>query len=658
LKDTAKNGGGNYYEAYNAASLANALNAAISAVLNATYSFATPVVPSTGTSGNGRAYLASFQSNPSHPFWKGYLKAYNRDSNGLIPVDANGLPLATALAWEGGQQLSTTADTSRTVYTAISGARANFTDSNSSITNTMLNASSSTEKNNIIDFLRGLDTYDEDDDGITSEQRQWKLGDIFHSTPALVTPPFLFTTDTSYNTFKTTSSVAGRPTVLLAGANDGMMHAIRESDGAELWSYIPPDLLDNVKDLTAAIAQHEFYVDSSPIVADVKIGATPAWKTAAVFGLRRGGRQYYGLDITDTASPGVLWSTPFTDSKIGETWSEPAIGKVRMSGGGEKWVAFVGGGYDTGQNNNTGKVFYVIDMADGSKLWEYYKSGSPTDDKQYMNFSLASNPTAVDLDNDGFIDHMYIGDVGGQLWKFDVSAAATLSGGLVTNWTGKRVFAAASSQTNPPAAGEYYPAQGIYGAPTLAYDADGNLWVFFGTGDRNHPMSTSTNRFYGFKDDPNNMTNGSVVTESSLVNRTNNTGTVTQGWYIVLASTEKVLAAADVFNKTVLFTTFTPTTAVTCGAGGGSAKLYAVNMLNGDAAVNLANGVVLEPGQSASANAEAIGTGIPSKPVVVMKVTGGSATSWAVTGTTDQQITNSPVPTGPLKQLVGWREVF
>src|SRR5258706_2228715 len=102
LKDTAKNGGGNYYEAYNAASLENALNATISAVLNATYSFATPVVPSTGTSGNPRAYLASFQSNPSHPFWKGFLKAYNRDSNGLIPIYANGIPLATAQAWVAG----------------------------------------------------------------------------------------------------------------------------------------------------------------------------------------------------------------------------------------------------------------------------------------------------------------------------------------------------------------------------------------------------------------------------------------------------------------------------------------------------------------------------------------------------------------------------
>ena len=73
-----------------------------------------------------------------------------------------------------------------------------------------------------------------------------------------------------------------------------------------------------------------------------------------------------------------------------------------------------------------------------------------------MNFSIPAAPTVVDLNNDGYIDRVYIGDVGGQLWKFDVAptGGATLSGSLITNWTGKRLFAAASSQTNPPAAGE------------------------------------------------------------------------------------------------------------------------------------------------------------------------------------------------------------
>jgi type IV pilus assembly protein PilY1 len=664
LQTVAKNGGGNFYQADNAADLEKVLQAAINQILAATFSFATPVVPTTGTTGSTRAYLASFQSNPSRPFWRGYLKAYNRDANGLIPVDANGVPLSSAVAWDAGQQLSTKAASSRTIYTAISGSRQNFTTGNANITNGMLNAASSGERDNIINFSRGIDAYDENDNFNTTEDRQWKLGDIFHSTPVLIQPPFLVSNDSSYTTFKTSN--AGRPTVLLAGANDGMLHAFLESDGSEQWAFIAPDQLDNLKDLTATIAPHEFYVDGSPIAADVKIGATPTWKTVALFGERRGGRYYHALDMTDTTNPQYMWS--FTDSKIGETWSDPAIGKIKMSDGSSKFVAFVGGGFDTGQNNNSGKAFFVIDLADGTKLWEYFKPGSVTDDRQYMNFSLAAPPMAVDLNNDGYVDRVYIGDVGGQLWKFDLSTPAMLSGGIISNWNpaqvGKRLFAAAISQANPPAAGEYYPAQAIYVSPTLARDSANNLWIFFGTGDRNHPNNTSSNRFYGIKDTTEqsngtaNMANGSTLTETSLTNLTSGSGTVTQGWYIILNNNEKVLAAADVFNYVVYFTTFTPVATVSCTTGGGDAKMYSVNVTTGDAALNLTTGTVLAPGQAALAMANTIGTGIPSKPIIIMSPSGNQATPYVIAGTTNQQLPSIPVPPIAVRRLVGWREVF
>jgi type IV pilus assembly protein PilY1 len=664
LKETAAKGGGTLFQAENAAELEKALQAAISKILAATFSFATPVVPTTGTAGNTRAYLASFQSNPSRPFWRGYLKAYNRDANGLIPVDANGVPLDSAIAWDAGQQLSAKTASSRAIYTVIAGTRHDFTISNSSITNGMLNASSGSEKDNIINFIRGVDTFDEDADADSSEQRQWKLGDIFHSTPVLIRPPFLLINDSSYNTFK--SSNGNRTTVLVAGANDGTLHAFSETDGAEKWAFIPPDVLDNLKDLTEAIGSHEFYVDGSPIAADVKIGATPTWKTIVIFGQRRGGRNYYALDITDTTNPLYMWG--LTDSRMGETWSEPAIGKIKMADGSSKYVAFVGGGYDTATNNNSGKAVYVIDVEDGTKLWEYYKPGTVSDDRQYMNFSVAASPMAVDLNNDGYIDRVYIGDVGGQLWKFDVSTPATISGGAITNWspaqTGKRLFVGAASQPNPPASGEYYPAQAIYAAPALAFDSAKNLWVYFGTGDRNHPNNTGSNRFYGIKDTTEqnngtaNITNGSAFTEASLTNVTTGTGTVTQGWYIILNSNEKVLAAADVFNNTVFFTAFTPAATVSCTGGGGDARLYAVNLTTGDAAINLATAGVLPGGTSALAAAKTIGTGIPSRPIIIMSESGNRATPYVITGTTNQQISNTQIPQIAVRRLVGWREVF
>jgi type IV pilus assembly protein PilY1 len=405
--------------------------------------------------------------------------------------------------------------------------------------------------------------------------------------------------------------------------------------------------------LPSTSADLSYYVDSSPVAADIKISG--AWKTIVVFGQRRGGKSYYALDVSNTLVPAYLWS--FTDSKMGETWSEMAIGKVKISDGTEKFVGFVGGGYDTGQNNDSGKAFFAVDLATGSKLWEYYKDGT-LDDRQYMGFSLAAAPTAVDTNGDGYVDRVYIGDVGGQLWKFDIPVAGTtLSSGVATNWTGKRLFAAAPSQTNPPATGEYYPAQAIYVPPVLALDASGGLWVYFGTGDRNHPNNTATNRFYGVKD-TTTMSNGSVLTETNLTDVTSGSGSPTQGWYIRLANNEKVLAAADVFNKFVAFSTFTPTTAVACGSGGGTAKLYAVNMMEGDAGVNLDTGAVVAADQSAATFAKVVGTGIPSRPFVTIRQSGVTGIPSVITGTTNQQLTSNPFPPVTLRRLARWREVF
>ena len=116
LQQTATNGGGTFFSTNDSAQLERALQDAISQILAATFSFATPVVPTTGTSGVARAYLASFQSNPTRPFWRGYLKAYNRDADGLIQVDANGIPLVSALAWDAGEQLSTKSAASRSIF--------------------------------------------------------------------------------------------------------------------------------------------------------------------------------------------------------------------------------------------------------------------------------------------------------------------------------------------------------------------------------------------------------------------------------------------------------------------------------------------------------------------------------------------------------------
>src|SRR5438445_13549291 len=213
---------------------------------------------------------------------------------------------------------------SRTNYTTINGNQQEFTTANTAIKSKVLGVQGKATANQVIAFIRGVDTFDENNNGNVTEDRSWKLGDIFHSTPVLVTPPLLALNDSSYQAFKQAN--ASRTKVLIAGANDGMLHAFRESDGTELWAFIPEDQLDDLNNATVTFGVHPYFVDGSPIAADVKIGG--AWKTIVVFGLRRGGTTYYALDITDTTSPMYMWT--FTDPKMGETWSETAIGKVKI----------------------------------------------------------------------------------------------------------------------------------------------------------------------------------------------------------------------------------------------------------------------------------------------------------------------------------------
>jgi type IV pilus assembly protein PilY1 len=643
LTQVATNGGGRFFDAANSEELKNSLQAALSEIITASYAFTAPIIPTTSVGGGPRAYYASFQPDAARPFWQGSLAAYTRNAAGLIPVDANGIPDPAARAWDAGTMLAAKAPASRTLFTVVAGAHQNFVKTNATITPALVGLTTTTDRDRLVDFLRGVDSYDDDGDGDKTESRGWKLGDIYHSTPVVVGPPATPSTDPTYAAFR--AARATRTRVLLVGANDGMLHAFRESDGDELWAFIPPDLLGKLKELRPIVATHPYFVDGNPVVTDIKVGAT--WKTIVVFGERSGGTRYHALDVTDTTAPTYLWS--FSDARLGETWSEPAIGRVKMADGTTRTLAFVGGGYDSVNNNAKGKAVFAIDLATGQKIWEYVAGSG---DSAYLNFSVAAAPVAADLDGNGFLDRVYVGDVGGQLWKFDISAAATLSGSLVNNWAGKRFFVAASAQANPPAAGPYLPAQGIFERPALAYDGQGHLWVFIGTGDRDHPNATSSNRFYGIKDDTT-MAPSSHLVEADLVDASHTQTTIDQGWYLPLQAREKSLASPVVYDDVVYFSTYTSNAAATCTNPSGVAKSYAVQLERGDAAIDWSTGAGLT-GENASAPSESIGGGIPSTPQVVQ----GSPNDSFLVGTTDGQIENDERPSAVRKHLRYWKETY
>ena len=185
-------------------------------------------------------------------------------------------------------------------------------------------------------------------------------------------------------------------------------------------------------------------------------------------GLRMGGRSYYALDLSDLDSPSLKFhinpdaavttdangtTIPDTNnalSYMGQSWSKPTLAYVKF-GGIKKLVMFVGGGYDAGYENAAynqstttggGAGVYMFDANNGNLLWwtsanataakgaEAFTdaSASTTDASASainMKYSVVSQINAIDRDNDGLVDNLYFGDLGGQAFRVDLNNAAT-----------------------------------------------------------------------------------------------------------------------------------------------------------------------------------------------------------------------------------------
>lgn len=143
--------------------------------------------------------------------------------------------------------------------------------------------------------------------------RSQPLGAIIGSTPALMDPPSLDPPpDEDYGFPDAAGSYANlhkdRRAMIFVGANDGMIHAIDARTGYEVWAFVPFNLLPKLRALRdgQAVEQFDYFNDSSPKVAEVKVGG--AWKTMLIVGQGYGGTFYQAFDVTQ-AGMGVAPST-------------------------------------------------------------------------------------------------------------------------------------------------------------------------------------------------------------------------------------------------------------------------------------------------------------------------------------------------------------
>lgn len=134
--------------------------------------------------------------------------------------------------------------------------------------------------------------------------RSQPIGAIVGSTPAIMDAPSLDPPpDTDYGSVQQVGSYAevhqNRRSIIFFGANDGMIHAVDARTGYEVWAFIPYNLLPKLQALTdgQSVEQFDYFVDSSPKIAEVKVGGN--WRTMLVIGQSYGGTFYQSFDVTE-----------------------------------------------------------------------------------------------------------------------------------------------------------------------------------------------------------------------------------------------------------------------------------------------------------------------------------------------------------------------
>lgn len=279
----------------------------------------------------------------------------------------------------------------------------------------------------IINFLRGQSQHEDESENTWKLYRDRKhvLGDIVNAAPVYVRkPPFAYSDD-NYAQFAALN--ASRQSVVYAGANDGMLHAFNADTGAELWAFIPATVIPQLYKLAdkSYANNHRFYVDGPIVIGDycpIASCAANQWKTILVGGLGKGGRAYYALDVTNPASPVLLWE--FTDNNLGYTFGNPVITKVNG-----QWVVIVASGYNNNAANEGGPSgdgkgrLFVLQASNGTKLAEIITDG--TTDPSLSGIAKISN-WVDDTIHDNSTEHVYGGDLGGNVWRFNVLSNTSL----------------------------------------------------------------------------------------------------------------------------------------------------------------------------------------------------------------------------------------
>lgn len=379
----------------------------------------------------------------------------------------------------------------------------------------------------LINWVRGYK------DG-ASTKKDWLLGAIDHSVPAVQTPPSLpawyygtATTRAERESFwNFLEAQKSRQTLVYAGARDGMLHAFDGGEfsfedntatagitehrgyfsdygtGEELWAFIPANLIPRLKNNVLQGNDHAF-VDASPALADVYTDG--AWRTVLLCAQGNGGDTVFALDVADPYNPKFMWE--FADPDLFRSRSSPSIGKIGriLVDGQAVWVAF----FVSGKTYNAALLpsIYIINVADGSVVKRVMLDA----DASGVGGVPSGQPSIVDSDGNGYIDRLYIGTDKGFLYKVNIPDDPDAVEFEISNCVINRDFTDdGEPASSVPVSQRYHP---IYGSPVVivdnGIDSDGavtyDIKILFGTGDSPYfdediDMGNTRYHFFAYRD--------------------------------------------------------------------------------------------------------------------------------------------------------------
>src|SRR6185436_10740657 len=282
---------------------------------------------------------------------------------------------------------------------------------------------------------------------------------------------------------------------------------------------------------------------------------------------------------------GVTGAVHYAD--LGETWSVPNLGRIKLCEGSncalgstdvkDRFVAIFGGGMDPDKTERRGNYIYMIDVETGKVIY-----------KRLIDGSAPSEPAAVDTDQDGYLDRIYVGTTKGYVYRVDLGLDSSgkvpkleqvLVSGMDENvYMAQRVKATDSSGSPLWVPKKIFTTGGrpIYYRPSVIFVAKlGRYALSFGTGDREDLWSKTNleGRFYVFVDETDKlltlpMTEASlqeiVVTSPDVTNADYLLGRPEgqRGWFLRLNVDERVITDAFALSGVTFFSSYQPDTCI------------------------------------------------------------------------------------------------